>query len=454
VKRDVSDTLSAWFSRPTRLPLVIRGARQVGKSYLVRQLARRQKVALVELNFEQSPDLAQLFASNDAKAICHNLEVLRGQRIAAGNTLLFLDEIQAAPQVFAALRWFAEQAPDLHVVAAGSLLDFTLAAPTFSMPVGRIATLYVEPMSFADFLRALGEESLRNYLKEFSWPTVMPLPIHLRLMHLFRHYLVVGGMPAAVKLYAQSRSLLEVSEIHHNLLTTYRDDFARYANRGHHSRLLKVFQAIPRQLGQKFVFKHVDRDERSEPLKKALSLLLQARVAHAVHHCNATGVPLGATTDERTYKILFLDTGLAMAALGLSVFDLPEAADITTVCEGALAEQAAGQALRLLPPTFTDPQLYYWCRQKKGAAAEVDYLLQHGSQIVPVEVKAGKTGTLKSLHQLMLERSLPRAIRLNGDRPSQVEVDVLTSQQGRVRYQLVSLPLYMAAEIPRILRLS
>jgi uncharacterized protein len=451
MKRAATSELSSWLARRGRKPLVIRGARQVGKSYLVRDFAKVRGLHLVELNFERDPKAATLFAEGDAVRFLRGIEAFTGARLTYDRSLLFLDEIQAAPQVLAKLRWLHEETPKLAVVAAGSLLDFALADHTFSMPVGRITYLRLEPMSFVEFLRGLGDDELAALIEEIDpWRGVAE-PLHGRLLERFREYVLVGGMPEAVDTYRQDRSLLDCARVHQDLLATFRDDFANYASAVHRDRLIKVLDAVPRMIGQKFVYSRVDRDERAATLRLAVDLLCRARVCHRVAATHATGVPLGAEVDDRRSKLVLLDIGLVSASLGISLADLGRAEDLVMANEGALAEQAVGQALRVVEPPFHEPSLYYWARETPGAEAEVDYLIQQGARIVPIEVRAGATGTLRSLHGLMAARPWKRAVRFNTDRPSVTQVSTVTSSGKRATYELVSLPLYLAANVGRIL---
>lgn len=452
MKRDVSSELAAWLTRSGRKPLVIRGARQVGKSYLVRDFARAAGLDLVELNFERDPKAATLFADGDAPHVLRRIEAFTGKRIVFGRSLLFLDEIQAAPHVLAQLRWLHEETPKLAVIAAGSLLDFALADHAFSMPVGRITYLHVEPMSFVEFLRGLGDDELATLVDEIEPSGVLVESLHRRLLDRFREYVLVGGMPEAVERYRQERSLLECSRVHQDLLATLRDDFAKYANAAHRDRLGKVLDAVPRMIGQKFVYSRVDREERAAALRHAVDLLCRARVCHRVLSTHATGVPLGAEADDRRYKLLLLDVGLVSASMKLSLTDVARPEDLVLANAGAIAEQAVGQGLRLVEPPFHDPTLHYWARDTPGSEAEVDYVIQDSRNVVPVEVKAGATGGLRSLHALMAARGWKRAVRFNADPPSITRVSTQTNQGKRARYELISLPLYLAASVGRILK--
>ncbi len=454
MKRDASSDLDTWLKKPDRKPLVIRGARQVGKTWLVRDFAQQAGKNLVELNFERHPEFARFFGERNPATVLRAVEAYMGARIHAEDALLFLDEIQAAPEVLANLRWFAEEMPELPVVAAGSLLDFVLADHSFSMPVGRISYLHLEPMSFEEFLSALGQDGLREFIGEFHPGAVVPDPIHLRLMEFFRDYLVVGGMPAVVAGWQQENSLIACAALQQDLLTTFRDDFAKYTGRVPLPRLERVLDAVPRLLGRKFTYSQVDREERSAAIRQALELLCQARICHKVQACDGMGIPLSAGVRERFFKVILVDVGLTAALLGLMLHALPSLRDVSVVNEGALAEQAMGQLLRAVEPKFKEPALFYWTRERKGAAAELDYLLQHGIDVVPIEVKAGTTGALKSLHLFMSLRRLPLAVRFNADTPSVTPVDFKTTTGARAAYRLLSLPFYFAGQVHRILDLE
>lgn len=448
--RDTFVDLMTWLNKPNRKPLVIRGARQVGKTWLVREFADRAARNLVELNFERNPEFAQFFVERDPQKVIRAVEARFGERISADQSLLFLDEIQVAPEVLANLRWFAEEMPQLPVIAAGSLLDFVLADHTFSMPVGRISYLHLEPMSFEEFLAATDHDLLREYIEEIRIEAE-PLPLHGQLVELYRDYLVVGGMPAAVAAWVQERDLMACAEVQQDLLATYRDDFAKYAGKVPSARLERVLNTVPRLLGRKFKYSQVDEEERAPAIRQALDLLCTARLCHRVRATDGAGVPLAAGIRERVFKVILLDTGLVSALLGLSLQMVNSLREIYRVNEGALAEQAVGQALRTIEPRFTAPALFYWSRERKGSAAELDYLLQHAGQVVPVEVKAGTTGTLKSLHLFMAKRTLPLGVRFSPHPPSLVDVDTKTTTGLVAKYRLLSLPPYMAGQIHRML---
>ena len=451
MKRDLTDFLINWLNAADRKPLVIRGARQVGKTWLIRNLAESKRRQLIELNFEKKPDLQSLFSSNEPQEIISNIAAFFSKTVDPANTLLFLDEIQAAPHLIAKLRWFAEEMPQLPVIAAGSLLDFALTDYEFSMPVGRIGYMYLEPLSFEEFLDAVGLSQLRAYLKTYRLNKEIPLAIHKQCTALMKEYLIIGGMPAAVLSWVTKKSLEAVSQVHFDLLATYRQDFAKYRGRLTTDRFEEVVTSIPRQLGKKFVYSHANPEVNTSSLRQAIDLLTKARVCHRVFATSANGLPLNAEIKEKFFKAILLDCGLVSAELGLSLHQLHSISELILINSGGLTEQLVGQQLRPLFPPFVSPSLNYWQRAEINANAEVDYVIQHQDQIVPVEVKAGSTGTLKSLHHFMESKRRSVAVRVNSDYPTFGPVHVKTTTGSAVKYSLLSLPFYLIGQVHRLL---
>ncbi len=451
MKRTHSAFLLDWLNSTSRKPLVIRGARQVGKTWLIRDFARWKNLELVELNFEKRPELESLFISNDPHEVLLNLRTFTKTKLEPSSSLLFLDEIQAAPQLLAKLRWFAEDTPELPVIAAGSLLEFTLAKHEFSMPVGRINYMYLEPLSFEEFLDAMGQQSLKEYIERYNWTIEIPKAIHLQLIKSVKEYMLIGGMPAAVSTWIESQDPDKVSQVHFDLLATYRDDFAKYSGRLSVDRLEEVMSAVPRQLGNKFVYSRVSSEIPTSPLKQGLDLLTKARVCHHVLSTSANGLPLGAEVNEKYTKVLMLDCGLCSASLGLTMQQLQSVAELTMINSGGMAEQMVGQQLRTIFPPFVSPSLYYWQRTKKEANAEIDYVLQHENQVIPIEVKAGSSGTLKSLHQFMKEKEKKVAIRINSDYPRKGLIHIKDSFNSPIEYTLLSLPFYLIGQLHHLI---
>lgn len=450
--RGALNTLKAWLDSRGRKPLIIRGARQVGKTWLVRRFAELAKKQLIELNFERESKLITLFESNNPKQILLNLEIAFRKDIKLDNSLLFLDEIQARPELLAKLRWFAEEMPEMPVIATGSLLDFVLAKHSFSMPVGRISYFYLEPLSFEEFLRSQKNDQLLTFIQNFSWEQKIPELIHQSAMDLFKEYIVVGGLPAAVFSWSDERSINRVNEIHYNLIATYQDDFNKYAGRLSVERLSEVMSAIPNMIGNKFVYSKVNKEVSSAPIKQALQSLINARLCHPVYATHANGIPLAAEVIEKNFKTIFIDVGLVSGALDLRLTSFRNIKDINLINQGKISEQVVGQILRTIEPFYIDPKLYYWSREEKGSSAEIDYLMQHEGKIIPIEVKSGSTGQLKSLHLFMHLKKLNNAIRINSDFPSQTQINFKLHDGTKINYILMSLPFYLLGQLHRLLR--
>ncbi len=444
--------LKKWQTKPKRKPLVVRGARQVGKTYLIRQFGRECFHNTVELNFERQPERAQLFASKDPNQILPLIELQYDAAINPGETLLFLDEIQAAPQVFEALRYFFEERPDIHVIAAGSLLEFALTEPSFAVPVGRIEYLYLGPMTFEEFLLAQGKERLVSFIRSFEFPTTIPDPLHRQLMDAVRQYLVVGGMPASVFAYTGSASLADTESEKQSILETFAEDFGKYALRADPDRLRKVFTRLPLLIGQRLKYAHIDRDDQARNLAHALSLLCKALVAWRVHHSACNGVPLRAEIKETVFKPLFLDVGLMSSACGLNLLDFASATDVLQVNQGSVCEQFVGQHLLYGQPSFVRPELFFWTREKASSNAEVDYAISVGTKIIPVEVKAGKTGTLKSLQVFLKAKAQNIGVRVNSGPPTWHTASYALPGMADQSFELVSIPFYLVGQLRRLLR--
>ncbi len=451
MERTALSYLKTWLSSADRKPLVLRGARQVGKTWLIRHFAKECGKQLVELNFEKNPSYVSLFAPNDPKQILLNLSTIHKEKINPDNCLLFLDEIQSEPKLLSKLRWFAEDMPQLPVVAAGSLLEFVLTDHSFSMPVGRISYMHLEPLSFEEFLLANDKRSLVSYLNSYDLNNEVPIAIHEQLTMIFKEYLVVGGLPAAVVNWITEGSLNSVNRVQNDLLATYRDDFAKFKGRIAIERLDEVMMATPKMLGEKFVFSQVNAAVQPNTIKNVLNLLGKARICHSVWSCAANGIPLAAEINEKYFKEIFLDTGLCSVALGLGLNQINAASEITMINNGGIAEQVVGQLLRTVNPPYIEPALYYWIRNEKGSSAEIDYVIQYGSKVIPIEVKAGSTGGLKSLHLFMGMKKSSIAIRINSDIPSETNVKVKDQSGNAVAYQLMSIPFYLVGQIYRLL---
>ena len=307
------------------------------------------------------------------------------------------------------------------------------------------------PVTFGEFLDATGNERWSAFLGSFGCREAMPDSAHNTLVRLFRTYLALGGMPEAVDTFARTLSLLEADRVKASILGTLRDDFVKYGQRVNHDRLLKVFGRLPAMVGQRFKYSNVSREDSARDLGRCLHLLELARLVYRVRQSSCSGLPVGAGGKEHAFKVLFLDCGLQLHACGLRASDVEREPDLMQINAGAAAEQVIGQHLLHARPLWEEPELFYWAREKPTSAAEVDYVIVSGGRIVPVEVKAGKTGRLRSLWQFVAEKEARLALRFNADRPSLLEIAETIHGGARISYRLLSLPLYLIDHARRLI---
>ena len=453
MKRKQLIKLDNWLSNPRRKPIILRGARQVGKSTLVRLFAQQHGRALAEINLERYPDLAAEFASKSPSRLVDVLEALPNVGHIRAESLLFLDEIQAIPDAIPMLRYLHEDMSELPVLAAGSLLEFVLSDHQFSMPVGRVEYLHMGPMTFTEFLVALEETKLADVIHHFNIGDDISPVVHKRLMELLRTYFFVGGMPEAVDTYARTRRLKDVSNIHNAIIDTYRDDFPKYIGSRNLGRIQHVFNFAARNIGKKVKYSQFSSNDKSATIKADIELLCMARVLSKVIHSHCNGLPLQAELEDKSYKLVFLDVGLMNAVSGLTWNTISTMADTQLINEGSIAEQFIGQHLQDILSDSPNRELTYWLREGRSTNAEVDYVLGLQGQIVPIEIKAGATGSLKSLHQFAGEKGVPLAVRFNSGLPSLETVETTIRQKTHtidVNYQLMSLPLYLIERLPAL----
>lgn len=407
MKRLIDWHLRTWKSEPRRKPLLLKGARQIGKTYSVRQLGKAFE-SFVEINFELIPEAKTIFEKDlKPERIIWELGILSNTKIIPGKTLLFFDEIQAAPQVVLALRYFFEEMPDLHVLAAGSLIDFALEK--VGMPVGRVHMLYVYPLSFIEFLAATGNS-------QFIEPVVNGTPlspvIHDKLLNFLGHYLAIGGMPEAVMEWVQTNDPRASYEAQKGLIETYRLDFPKYAKKHQLQYLDILFNQIPHFVGDQFKYSSVHGEFKKRELAPCLDLLRRANVVHQITHSAGNGLPLGAEANLERFKTIFLDVGLSQALLGLDIPAWFLNPDKELVNRGTIAEAFVGQELLCYASPKWKTELYYWKRDTRGALAEVDYLYEYEGSVLPIEVKSGHGSTLRSMHQFLAEHpKSPRGLR-------------------------------------------
>lgn len=447
--------MQEWLDREDRRPLILRGARQVGKSTAVRMLARERGLDLFEINLEQHARLDRVFATFDMDAIQRELAAVVGRPLPAECGLLFLDEVQATPHALAALRYFFEQRPQLPVIAAGSLLEIVLSQQAVSVPVGRVEYLHMGPVTFEEFLEALGEDWLLEQLRTFKLGSSWSESAHCRANKRLRDFMAVGGMPEVTSAFVdRPNDHRRWSMVQQRLGEAFKEDFPKYGVRKSLVPVLQtVFERLPRQVGRKIKYTEIDRAERIERIRESVELLALARLVHRVRHTPAMGVPLGGDSDRSIFKCYWLDVGLLNRELGLQIET--QGAEARLVHEGVMAEQFVAQHLVFASGTDQAPRAYYWLREGRSENAEVDFVIQSGSSVVPIEVKSAKAGALKSLHQFVATHGTTLAVKLSGEMPSlaAVEHDVVVAGEHRaVSYQLLTLPLYFASQISRITR--
>ncbi len=439
MKRAIEKDLLNWKNHPRRMPLLLRGARQVGKSYVVEKFGKEHFENCVTINFELNPEYKNCFNTLNPINIINALELVTGEPIQPEKTLLFLDEIQECPQAIMALRYFKEKMASLHVIGAGSLLEFVLNDTDFKMPVGRVQFMYLRPLSFGEFLEAKELIKLKNYLDSVHLTDSIEEVVHQKLLSLIREYFALGGMPAVIAEYIASKSLLHCQEIQSAILASYRQDFGKYARRTPHEHLQTIFSKAPGLIGQWLKYTSLDPETAPATLKKALKKLCDAGLIILVYATSASGLPFISHMNEKKCKFLFLDIGLVKRACNL---DLPLLfnEDLILINDGALAEQFVGQELMACMGKEEANGLFFWTREAKSSSAEVDYLVAVDSNIVPIEVKAGAVGSLRSLRIFLNEKKQsPFGVRIS-ELPLSFTKEVIT------------LPFYLIEQLPRMVK--
>jgi len=440
LKRNIDEILLAWSGEkpPDRKPLLLRGARQVGKSSALRQLGKQFK-HFVEVNFDENKEVKSFFESSlTPEEICQQLALYYHTPIIPGETLLFLDEIQSCQPALAKLRYFYEKYTELHVVAAGSLLEFALEEiPSFG--IGRIRSVFMYPFGFDEFLTALNEGALCEAINTASPEKPLAEPIHQQLLDRLKIFLICGGMPEAVSQYVRKRDLLNGELVLNDLLTVLKTDFAKYRKRTPLLLLNEVFESVMHQTEGKFVYERAAPGTASAAVRQALELLIMAGLVHPVTHTAANGIPLGAEKNAKYRRIIPCDTGLFLVTLGLRSEILP-AVDFSAVNRGSLAEIFTGLELLKASSCYTRQELFCWQRSANHGSsqgnAQVDFLVQKGSRIIPIEVKSGTQGSMQSLRLFMKEKHIERGIR--------------TSLENFGRYEDIDIyPLYAIGNIIR-----
>jgi len=429
MNRAIEKAFLEWKQDPKRKILLLRGARQVGKTYSIRELGKTFS-SFVEVNFEENPEIKSFFEKSlNPQEILEKLAIYFGMAIIPRESLLFFDEIQACPDALKSLRFFYEKIPELHVAAAGSLLELAIAdLPSFG--VGRIESLFMYPLTFAEFMAAAGDQQLNSLIAEASPENPLDNVIHEKILAKLKIFQIIGGMPEVVKDYLETKDFNRCQKLLDNLVTSWVDDFAKYKKRSPVLRLQEVFKAIVFQTGSKFKYSNI-ADGRTEAYKDALELLIKAGLAYKVCHTSARGLPLGAQINEKKFKVLIVDSGIYQRILGLNLSEYIASDLQQLINKGHLAELFTGLELIKSASPFSYPELYYWHREEKSSNAEVDFVVQGKSGVVPLEVKSGTKGQMQSLHIFLNERNLAKGVRISAENFSRHE-------------KIITLPLYAA----------
>lgn len=395
MQRKVIEKLIQWKANVRRKPLLVRGARQVGKTYTITEFGQIHFNGNIHaFNFEKNPEIHSIFEQNlDSNRLIAELELVVNKKIVPGKDLLFFDEIQECPKAIMALRYFYEENPELHVIAAGSLLEFALK--DISFPVGRLQMLYMYPMSFEEFLIASSKDLLAMKIKQPG--EQLSSNVTQMVNNEMYNYFIIGGMPECVGAFINTGSILEAINIQTDLIATYRQDFSKYAGQADKRCLNSVLSAVAQRTGEQIKYSRLNEDYTNPTIKKAFELLETARLFSKVRATSPAGLPLGAGASEKKFKTVFLDIGLMSNFCGYYSDKTISKKKFTSAYNGKMAEQFIGQELRCA----TDRELYYWSREARGSSAETDYLIEKEGEIIPIEVKSGKSGSLKSLHLLL-----------------------------------------------------
>ena len=410
--RKIDKELLLWKAENERKPLLIRGARQVGKSSSIRKLGEHFEFFL-EINFEENKKVHSLFEGDlTPQVLCENLAVMFDTTIEPGKTLLFFDEIQACIPAISSLRFFYEKMPELHLIAAGSLLEFALAEiPSFG--VGRIRSMFMYPLSFDEFLDGMGQGKLKEMKCRSNHQNPLIQPLHEKLLDYLKKFLVIGGMPEVVKNYVEKNDLRECQKVLDDLIISFRADFAKYKNRFPSLRIKEVFESVVLQSGGKYTYSKASQNLNILQIKEALDLLIMAGLVIPVTHTSANGIPLGAGANPKKRKMLINDTGLFQRLMQLDISELIFGDNFELINKGGIAEQFIGLEILKNSSCYQQSELFYWHREALNSNAEVDYLIQKQNDIIPVEVKSGTKGSMNSMFLFLKEKNARFGYRLS-----------------------------------------
>lgn len=407
MERSIYSSLKKWKESPTRKPLILQGARQVGKTYILKEFGAREYSEVVYINCDDNNDMQNMFVDYDVDRIIRSLSAISGVSIKPSTTLLILDEIQEVERGLASLKYFCEKAPEYHVAVAGSLLGITLHKGT-SFPVGKVDMLYMYPMDFEEFLLAMGKEQLVELLRSNSWAALTPL--RGMLTELLRQYYFVGGMPEAVKAYVERGDIWEVRSIHSKIIDAYRNDMSKHAPKQQVQRINMVWNSIPSQLARdnkKFIYGALRKGARANDFEIAIQWLVDSGLVHKVHRISKPVVPLKFYEDMASFKLFLLDCGLLGALSETPPEQILIGDNVFEEYKGAFTENYVLQQLKSLPRTF----VYYYSND--NSTLEIDFVVQHEAHVIPIEVKAEENLRAKSLRQFVTDNAGLHGVRFS-----------------------------------------
>lgn len=407
MERSIYSSLKKWKESPTRKPLILQGARQVGKTYILKEFGAREYSEVVYINCDDNNDMQNMFVDYDVDRIIRSLSAISGVSIKPSTTLLILDEIQEVERGLASLKYFCEKAPEYHVAVAGSLLGITLHEGTL-FPVGKVDMLYMYPMDFEEFLLAMGKNQLVELLRSNSWAALTPL--RGMLTELLRQYYFVGGMPEAVKAYVERGDIWEVRSIHSKIIDAYRNDMSKHAPKQQVQRINMVWNSIPSQLARdnkKFIYGALRKGARANDFEIAIQWLVDSGLVHKVHRISKPVVPLKFYEDMSSFKLFLLDCGLLGALSETPPEQILIGDNVFEEYKGAFTENYVLQQLKSLPRTF----VYYYSND--NSTLEIDFVVQHEAHVIPIEVKAEENLRAKSLRQFVTDNAGLHGVRFS-----------------------------------------
>ena len=435
MKRDVYDSLVEWKGSKRRKPLMLKGARQTGKTYIVREFGNREYENLLYFNFEEDPRLEGFFNENlKPSSIIENLSIYIGRKIRPAVDLIFFDEIQVSNNALNSLKYFEEQASAFHIVAAGSLLGVKLSTPK-SFPVGKVNFLDLTPMTFLEFLDAVGKSEYRGLLEGLNKISPLPEPLHEELINLLKKYYFVGGMPEAVRYYSEQNDFFEVKKIHKEIINSYILDFAKHAPSSDIPKLTDIWNSIPPQLARenkKFMFSAVRKSARARDYEDALLWLDHSGLICRSFLLSACKSPLSGYFDRSSFKVYLLDVGLLGSMANIPVAELSQGNALLNEFGGAFVENYVAEQLTSRGGT----NLYYW--KNETGIAEVDFVCEKGKTVYPLEVKSGINVRSKSLKSF-------------GDRFRPEFLCRTTLKNLKVDGKIINIPLYAVSLHQRLI---